>query len=159
MERSLYILLHARSSTEFQYVQRSVNISRFKMEELNSCSDEENECWMEEKWNSDEENKRWMEEESNSDKDNEHQMEEELNSDEENECWMEEESNSDEENERRMENVIVKTRCRELKFCNHCKQFVSKSTFYRHCLEYKSATQPSIQPPISPSQSLPETTK
>ena len=31
-----------------------------------------------------------------------------------------------------------------------CKQFVSKSTFYRHCLEQDSAT----QPPISPSESL-----
>ena len=49
---------------------------------------------------------------------------------------MEEESSScscsDEENSR-MEGAIVKRRRRESKFCDHCKQFVSKSTFYRHC--------------------------
>ena len=73
---------------------------------------------------------------------------------------MEEESSScscsDEENSR-MEGTIVKRRRRESKFCDHCKQFVSKSTFYRHCLEHKSATQPWTLPPILPSESLAET--
>ena len=49
-----------------------------------------------------------------------------------------------------MEDVIVKRRRRDSRFCDHCKQFVSKSTFYRHCLEQESAT----QSPISPSESL-----
>lgn len=66
---------------------------------------------------------------------------------------MEGESNSSEETERWIEGEIVKKRRRESKFCDHCNQFVSKSTFYRHCLEYKSTT----QLPISPSESLVET--
>lgn len=63
---------------------------------------------------------------------------------------MEQVSNSDEENEHQMDGTTVKRRRRDSKFCDHCKQFVSKSTFYRHCLEQDSGT----QPPISPSESL-----
>lgn len=59
--------------------------------------------------------------------------------------------------ERQIEDVIVKRRRRDSKFCDHCKQFVSKSTFYRHYLEQDLATQ--LQPPISPSESLTDPTE
>ena len=56
-----------------------------------------------------------------------------------------------EENERVVEGLSTKRRCRELKYCDHCKQFVSNSTFYRHCLELP------LTQPITPLKPVSET--
>ena len=58
------------------------------------------------------------------------------------------------ENERWVEGVNDKRCRRELEYCDNCKQFVSKSTFYRHCLEHKPLP---LTQPITPPEPIAET--
>ena len=50
------------------------------------------------------------------------------------------------ESEVELHSSFSKRRCREEMFCHHCQRIVSKSTFYRHCLEKVSNTTPAAIP-------------